>query len=169
MRQGIINQYRAYLPVSDKTPVVTLFEGDTPLIPAPRLAQAITPGLNLLLKFEGMNPTGSFKDRGMTMAVTKALEEGAKAVMCASTGNTSAAAAAYAARAGLDCVVLLPNTDVALGKLSQALIHGAKVLAIEGTFDDALHTDPRDLRQVPDHDCQPCQSLSNRRPENGGV
>ena len=138
MRHGIINQYRAYLPVSDTTPVVTLFEGDTPLIPAPRLAAAITPGLNLLLKFEGMNPTGSFKDRGMTLAVTKAAEEGAVAVMCASTGNTSAAAAAYAARAGLDCVVLLPNTDVALGKLSQALIHGAKVLAIEGTFDDAL-------------------------------
>ena len=138
MRQGIINQYRAYLPVSDKTPVVTLFEGDTPLIPAPRLAQAISPGLNLLLKFEGMNPTGSFKDRGMTLAVTKAVEEGAKAVICASTGNTSAAAAAYAARAGLECVVLLPNTDVALGKLSQALIHGARVIAVEGTFDDAL-------------------------------
>jgi len=138
MRQGIINHYRAHLPVTDRTPVVTLLEGDTPLIPAPRLAQAITPGLNLWLKFEGMNPTGSFKDRGMTLAVTKALEEGAKAVMCASTGNTSAAAAAYAARAGLECVVLLPNTDVALGKLSQALIHGAKVVAIEGTFDDAL-------------------------------
>ena len=138
MRQGIINQYRAYLPVSDTTPVVTLLEGDTPLIPAPRLSQAITPGLNILLKFEGMNPTGSFKDRGMTLAVTKALEEGAQAVMCASTGNTSAAAAAYAARAGLKCVVLLPNTDVALGKLSQALIHGAQVVAIEGTFDDAL-------------------------------
>jgi len=138
MRQGIINQYRAYLPVTDATPVVTLMEGDTPLVPAPRLAQAVAPGLNLMLKFEGMNPTGSFKDRGMTLAVTKALEEGARAVMCASTGNTSAAAAAYAARAGLECVVLLPNTDVALGKLSQALIHGAKVAAIEGTFDDAL-------------------------------
>ena len=138
MRQGIINHYRAFLPVSETTPVVTLFEGDTPLIPAPRLSAAITPGLKLLLKFEGMNPTGSFKDRGMTMAVTKAVEAGARAVMCASTGNTSAAASAYAAHAGLDCVVLLPNTDVALGKLSQALIHGAKVLAIEGTFDDAL-------------------------------
>ncbi len=138
MRQGIINAYRAYLPVSETTPVVTLLEGDTPLIPAPRLAQAITPGLKLMLKFEGMNPTGSFKDRGMTLAVTKAVEEGAQAVMCASTGNTSAAASAYAARAGIECVVLLPNTDVALGKLSQALIHGAKVIAIEGTFDDAL-------------------------------
>ena len=138
MRQGIINTYRAYLPVTESTPVVTLFEGDTPLIPAPRLAQAITPGLKLMLKFEGMNPTGSFKDRGMTMAVTKAVEDGACAVMCASTGNTSAAASAYAARAGIRCVVLLPNTDVALGKLSQALVHGAKVVAIEGTFDDAL-------------------------------
>ena len=138
MRQGIINHYRTFLPVSETTPVVTLFEGDTPLVPAPRLSAAITPGLKLLLKFEGMNPTGSFKDRGMTMAVTKAVEAGARAIMCASTGNTSAAASAYAARAGLDCVVLLPNTDVALGKLSQALIHGAKVLAIEGTFDDAL-------------------------------
>ena len=138
MRQGIIEHYRQYLPVLDSTPIITLCEGDTPLIPAPRLAQAIAPGLQIYLKFEGMNPTGSFKDRGMTMAVTKAVEEGARAIMCASTGNTSAAAAAYAARAGLDCVVLLPNTDVALGKLSQALIHGAKVLAVEGTFDDAL-------------------------------
>ncbi|MBV9849895.1 MAG: threonine synthase [Armatimonadetes bacterium] len=138
MRHGIIEQYRQHLPVSDSTPVVTLYEGDTPLIPAPRLAQAVAPGLQIYLKYEGMNPTGSFKDRGMTMAVTKAVEEGARAVMCASTGNTSAAAAAYAARAGLDCVVLLPNTDVALGKLSQALIHGARVVAVEGTFDDAL-------------------------------
>ncbi len=138
MRQGIIEHYRQYLPVTDATPIITLCEGDTPLIPAPRLAQAIAPGLQIYLKFEGMNPTGSFKDRGMTMAVTKAVEEGAQAVMCASTGNTSAAAAAYAARAGLECVVLLPNTDVALGKLSQALIHGARVVAVEGTFDDAL-------------------------------
>ncbi len=138
MKQGIIEHYRQFLPVSEATPIVTLCEGDTPLIAAPRLAAAIVPGLNLYLKFEGMNPTGSFKDRGMTLAVTKAVEEGALAIMCASTGNTSAAAAAYAARAGLECVVLLPNTDVALGKLSQALIHGAKVVAIEGTFDDAL-------------------------------
>jgi threonine synthase len=138
MRQGIINSYRTYLPVSAKTPVVTLLEGDTPLIPAPRLAAAISPNLTIHLKYEGMNPTGSFKDRGMTLAVSKAIEEGSRAIMCASTGNTSAAAAAYAARAGIDCVVLLPNTDVALGKLSQAMIHGAKVIAIEGTFDDAL-------------------------------
>lgn len=138
MRHGIIEQYRQYLPVTDGTPIITLCEGDTPLIPAPRLAQTIAPGLRIYLKYEGMNPTGSFKDRGMTVAVTKAVEGGARAVMCASTGNTSAAAAAYAARAGLDCVVLLPNTDVALGKLSQALIHGARVVAVEGTFDDAL-------------------------------
>ncbi len=138
MRQGIIETYRAFLPVTDQTPVVSLCEGNTPLLEAPRLAASIAPGLRLALKYEGMNPTGSFKDRGMTLAVTKAVEDGAQAIMCASTGNTSASAAAYAARAGLKCFVLLPNTDVALGKLSQALIHGAQVIAIEGTFDDAL-------------------------------
>jgi threonine synthase len=138
MRKGIIESYRSYLPVTESTPVITILEGDTPLIPVPRLSKAISPYLNIYLKFEGMNPTGSFKDRGMTLAVTKAVEAGAKAIMCASTGNTSAAAAAYAARAGIDCVVLLPNSNVALGKLSQALIHGAKVIAVEGSFDDAL-------------------------------
>ncbi|HEX5322952.1 MAG TPA: threonine synthase [Capsulimonadaceae bacterium] len=138
MKKGIIESYRSYLPVEDSTPVVTLYEGDTPLVDAPRLAQSIHPNLTLYLKYEGMNPTGSFKDRGMTMAITKAVEEGARAVMCASTGNTSASAAAYAARAGLDCLVLLPQGEVALGKLSQALIHGAKVVALEGNFDDAL-------------------------------
>jgi len=138
MRKGIIETYRAYLPVTDTTPIVSLCEGNTPLIEAPRLAAAIGIGLRIFLKYEGMNPTGSFKDRGMTLAITKALEEGAKAVMCASTGNTSAAAAAYARRAGLDCIVLLPAGEVALGKLSQALIHGAKVVAIDGNFDDAL-------------------------------
>src|SRR5579872_4986395 len=138
MKKGIIESYRAYLPVETNTPVITLYEGDTPLVDAPRLARTIHPGLTLYLKYEGMNPTGSFKDRGMTMAITKAVEEGAKAVMCASTGNTSASAAAYAARAGLDCLVLLPQGEVALGKLSQALIHGAKVIALEGNFDDAL-------------------------------
>ena len=138
MASGIINRYRSYLPVSENTPIVTLYEGDTPLIPAPRLAAAIAPNLSIYLKYEGLNPTGSFKDRGMTMAVTKAFEGGARAVMCASTGNTSAAAAAYSARCGIDCVVLLPNSNVALGKLSQALIHGAKVVAVDGSFDDAL-------------------------------
>ncbi len=146
MYQGIINAYRSYLPVSATTPIVTLHEGNTPLVPAPRLAGAISRNLTLYLKFEGMNPTGSFKDRGMTLTVTKAVEEGSRAIMCASTGNTSAAAAAYAARAGIDCVVLLPNANVALGKLSQALIHGAKVLAVEGSFDDAL----RLVREITD-------------------
>jgi len=126
------------LPVTASTPIVSLCEGNTPLIEAPRLAAAIDKDLRIFLKYEGMNPTGSFKDRGMTMAITKAVEAGAKAVMCASTGNTSAAAAAYAGRAGLDCIVLLPAGEVALGKLSQALIHGAKVVAIDGNFDDAL-------------------------------
>ena len=139
MRKGIIESYRALLPVTDDTPIVSLCEGNTPLIEAPRLAAAIDPNLRLYLKYEGMNPTGSFKDRGMTMAITKAVEDGARAVMCASTGNTSAAAAAYSARAGLDCIVLLPKGEVALGKLSQALIHGAKVIAIDGNFDDALN------------------------------
>ena len=133
---GVIEHYRSYLPVSDATPVVTLREGDTPLIPAPRLGREL--GLDLHLKFEGANPTGSFKDRGMTMAMSKALEGGARAVMCASTGNTSAAAAAYSARAGIPCYVIIPDGAVALGKLAQALAYGAKVLQIAGNFDDAL-------------------------------
>jgi len=139
---GIIERYRQFLPdVNDATPVVSLAEGNTPLIEAPRLAKWIgtPPNLRVFLKFEGMNPTGSFKDRGMTMAVSKAAEHGTRIVMCASTGNTSAAAAAYAARAGIGCAVLLPRGEVALGKLSQALIHGARVLAIDGNFDDALN------------------------------
>lgn len=136
MNRGLINRYRAYLPVTDKTPIVTLDEGNTPLIYAHALSTHL--GAKVYLKFEGSNPTGSFKDRGMTMAISKAAEEGAKAVICASTGNTSASAAAYAARAGIPCVVLIPNGQIALGKLSQALIHGAKVLAIDGNFDVAL-------------------------------
>lgn len=124
--------------MTDKTPVVTLLEGHTPLVPAPRLAAKIAPGVRMFLKVEGANPTGSFKDRGMTMAITRAKERGAKVVVCASTGNTSASAAAYAARAGMKCVVLLPNGNIALGKLAQALVHGATALAIEGNFDDAL-------------------------------
>ncbi|MBF0504013.1 MAG: threonine synthase [Candidatus Omnitrophica bacterium] len=133
---GIINHYREYLPVSDKTPVVTLYEGHTPLIPVDFLNK-IT-GLQTFLKYEGLNPTGSFKDRGMTMAISKALEKGSEVVMCASTGNTSASAAAYAARAGIKCVVLIPNGNIAMGKLAQAMIHQAHVIAIEGNFDDAL-------------------------------
>ncbi len=135
---GVIDKYREYLPVSDKTPVITLQEGNTPLIKAENLAGEIGIDSEIFLKFEGTNPTGSFKDRGMTVAVSKAKEKGAKAIMCASTGNTSASAAAYAARGGLDCFVLVPSGNIALGKLSQALIYGAKVIAIEGNFDDAL-------------------------------
>ncbi|HCG77141.1 TPA: threonine synthase, partial [bacterium] len=135
--QGVIERYRKYLPVSEKTPVITLLEGNTPLIEAKNLSQEFGL-LKIFLKYEGLNPTGSFKDRGMTLAVSKAIEEGAKAIICASTGNTSASAAAYAAKAKIDCVVLIPKGAIALGKLSQALIHQAKVLAIDGNFDEAL-------------------------------
>ncbi len=134
--RGIIEEYRDFLPVSDSTPVVTLHEGDTPLLPAPRLSERLR--ATAYLKFEGLNPTGSFKDRGMTLAISKAVEDGAKAVVCASTGNTSASAAAYAARAGLTCAVLIPDGYIALGKLAQALVHGAKVLQVRGNFDVAL-------------------------------
>jgi threonine synthase len=134
--QGIIEAYRARLPVTDATPVVTLCEGNTPLVDAPRLSDAV--GARVMLKVEGANPTGSFKDRGMTMAISKAAEDGAKVVVCASTGNTSASAAAYAARAEMLAAVIIPDGHVALGKLAQALIHGAKVVSIRGSFDDAL-------------------------------
>ncbi|MCX5710624.1 MAG: threonine synthase, partial [Candidatus Omnitrophica bacterium] len=134
----IIEKYKKYLPVSKKTPVVSLNEGNTPLIYAAHLSGILGKGFEVYLKYEGLNPTGSFKDRGMTMAISKACEEGSRAVICASTGNTSASAAAYAARAGIKCVVLIPSGAIALGKLSQALIHGALVLAVEGNFDDAL-------------------------------
>ncbi|MDO8684999.1 MAG: threonine synthase [Armatimonadota bacterium] len=138
-RVGIIAKYREFLPVTEDTPIVTLLEGDTPLIRADRLSRAISDNVTIYLKYEGLNPTGSFKDRGMTMAITKAVEEGSKAVICASTGNTAASAAAYSARAGLKCAVLLPKGEVALGKLSQSMVHGAKVIALEGNFDDALN------------------------------
>lgn len=135
---GIIDRYRKYLPVTDKTPVVTLNEGNTPLIYSFSLSRILGEGFEVYLKYEGMNPTGSFKDRGMTMALSKAKEEGAKAAICASTGNTSASAAAFCAVAGIKCIVLIPKGAIALGKLSQALIHGANVLAVEGNFDEAL-------------------------------
>ena len=135
--QGIIYKYREFLPVTAKTPVVTLLEGNTPLISSEHLSQKT--GLKVYLKYEGLNPTGSFKDRGMTMAISKAKEAGSQTVMCASTGNTSASAAAYAARCGMKCAVLIPEGKIALGKLSQAMIHGAKVLAIKGNFDEALN------------------------------
>ncbi|MGI6542048.1 MAG: threonine synthase [Limnochordia bacterium] len=136
--RGLIEEYRQYLPVSEKTPVVTLQEGNTPLVPAVNLAKAIDFPGRLYFKYEGLNPTGSFKDRGMTMAVSKAVEQGSKAIMCASTGNTSASAAAYAARAGISAIVLIPEGSIAMGKLSQAVMHGSKVLAIRGNFDAAL-------------------------------
>jgi threonine synthase len=133
---GVIEAYRDRLPVSAGTPVVTLYEGGTPLLEAPRLSERVD--AQVWLKVEGANPTGSFKDRGMTMAMSKAVEEGAKVVVCASTGNTSASAAAYAARAGLTAAVVIPEGHVALGKLAQALIHGARIVQVRGSFDDAL-------------------------------
>ncbi len=141
MYEGLINKYREYLPVSENTPVVTLNEGATPFIRAKNLAKAIgRDDLKIYIKFEGSNPTGSFKDRGMTMAVTKAVEDGSKAIICASTGNTSAAAAAYGAKAGLKTYVLIPDGYIALGKLSQAMMYGAEVIAINGNFDEALES-----------------------------
>lgn len=134
--RGVVEAYRPFLEVSASSPVVTLLEGNTPLLPAPRLSDRT--GARVFLKLEGLNPTGSFKDRGMTMAISKAVEQGAKAVVCASTGNTSASAAAYAARAGLTCAVLIPEGHIALGKLAQALVHGARVLQVRGNFDEAL-------------------------------
>jgi threonine synthase len=135
--RGVIEAYREHLPVTDTTPVITLLEGNTPLLDAPRVAQRA--GVQrVLLKVEGLNPTASFKDRGMTVAMSIAVERGAKLAICASTGNTSASAAAYAARAGLSCGVVLPTGHVALGKLAQALIHGAQIVPVRGNFDDAL-------------------------------
>ena len=136
--RGVIDAYRPYLPVSPKTPVVTLLEGNTPLIHSRALSRRIGAPARVYLKYEGMNPTGSFKDRGMTVAISKALESQSVAVLCASTGNTSASASAYAARAGLRSIVLIPSGAIALGKLSQALIHGARVAAIEANFDACL-------------------------------
>ncbi len=134
--RGVISRFRQYLPVTDATPVVSLNEGSTPLIHSPRLSERAE--AEVYIKYEGLNPTGSFKDRGMTVALSKALERGAATVICASTGNTSAAAAAYAARAGILCAVLLPAGKIASGKLVQAYLYGAKVIALRGNFDDAL-------------------------------
>jgi threonine synthase len=136
MWRGVIEAYRDRLPVTEATPVITLHEGNTPLVPAPAISARI--GCDVYLKVEGANPTGSFKDRGMTVAVSRAIEEGAKAIICASTGNTSASAAAYAARAGITCAVLVPQGKIALGKLAQALVHGARLLQVNGNFDDCL-------------------------------
>ena len=144
--QGLINKYREFLPVTDSTPVVTLNEGNTPLIKAENLAKKIGIDAEIYLKFEGSNPTGSFKDRGMTMAVTKAKESGSGAIICASTGNTSASAAAYGAKAGLKTYVLIPDGYIALGKLSQAMMYGAEIIAIQGNFDRALEV----VREIAD-------------------
>src|SRR5574344_863010 len=135
---GLINKYKEYLPVTDKTPVITLNEGNTPLIKAENLAKKIGLDAEIYLKFEGSNPTGSFKDRGMTMAVSKAAEDGAGAIICASTGNTSASAAAYGAKAGMRVFVLIPDGYIVLGKLSQAMMYGAEIIAIKGNFDRAV-------------------------------
>jgi len=134
---GLIDKYGDFLPVTDKTPVITLNEGNTPLIYAEKLSKQTR--CKVYLKYEGLNPTGSFKDRGMTMAISKAVEKKFKAVVCASTGNTSASAAAYSGRAGIDCVVIIPSGKIALGKLAQAMMHGAKVFAVKGNFDEALN------------------------------
>ena len=136
--RGVIAEYRKFLPVTESTPIITLGEGHTPLIHAERLGRKIDPRIRLFLKYEGANPTGSFKDRGMTLAISKAVEAGAAAVICASTGNTSASAAAYGSRAGLAVYVLIPAGKIALGKLSQAMMHGSTVIQIEGNFDQAL-------------------------------
>jgi threonine synthase len=137
--RGVIARYRKYLAVSSKTPIITLLEGDTPLIPAKALSRELGADFEVFLKYEGLNPTGSFKDRGMTMAISKAKEEGCRAVICASTGNTSASAAAYSVRAGLKCIVVIPEGKIAMGKLAQALIHRAEVIAVKGNFDQALN------------------------------
>ena len=136
MYEGLLKQYQAYLPVTEKTPMISLAEGNTPLIPLPNLSKEL--GIQLYGKYEGLNPTGSFKDRGMVMAVAKAVEEGAKAIVCASTGNTSAAAAAYATRAGIKAYVVIPEGKIALGKLAQAIMYGADIISMPGNFDEAL-------------------------------
>ena len=145
---GVIERYRSLLPVTDATPLVTLGEGSTPLIESPKLGTLLGSRCQVFLKYEGLNPTGSFKDRGMTVAVSKAAEAGATTLICASTGNTSASAAAYAARANIQCAVLIPRGNIASGKLAQAFIHGAKVIAIDGNFDSCLRI-VRELEQEP--------------------
>jgi threonine synthase len=158
-RPRLVERYRAFLPVTDATPVVSLGEGGTPLVHARRLGESIgVPGLRL--KIEGQNPTGSFKDRGMVMAVAKALEDGARSVICASTGNTSASAAAYAAAAGLECVVVLPAGKIAVGKLLQALVFGARVIAVRGNFDEAL----RVVRALAEQDEHPVTLVNSVNP-----
>src|ERR1700749_3571690 len=145
--RGVIAEYRDRLPVDETTPAITLFEGGTPLLPAPVLSART--GCDVYLKVEGLNPTGSFQDRGMTAAISAAAGRGAQAVICASTGNTSASAAAYAARAGMTCAVLGPRGKIAIGKLAQALVHGAKLLQVSGSFDDCLEVDRKLAAEYP--------------------
>ena len=160
--RGVIEEYRKFLPVTEETRVVTLLEGGTPLIESVVIAKRLPGSLRILFKYEGVNPTGSFKDRGMTMAVSKAKERGAKVTMCASTGNTSASAAAYSARAGMQCVVLIPEGQIALGKLAQALAHGARTIQIAGNFDDCLAL----VREITDkYDIELVNSLNPYRME----
>ena len=144
---GLIERYKDRLPVNSNTNIISLGEGNTPLIKLNNIPKDIDKDVDMYIKYEGLNPTGSFKDRGMTMAVTKAVEEGSKAIICASTGNTSAAAAAYAARAGIKAFVIIPEGKIALGKLAQAMIHGAVILQIKGNFDDGM----RMVKEVADH------------------
>lgn len=144
---GLIAKYRDRLPVKDDTRLISLGEGDTPLIKLNNIPERIGRDVDLYVKFEGLNPTGSFKDRGMTMAVTKAVEEGSQAIICASTGNTSASAAAYAARAGIKAFVLIPDGKIAMGKLAQAIMHGAEVIQIRGNFDEGM----RLVKEVAEH------------------
>jgi threonine synthase len=140
--RGVIARYREYLPINDSTPIISLGEGNTPLLFSVRLSERVGRDCEVFVKNEGVNPTGSFKDRGMTVAVSKAIERKARSLICASTGNTSASAAAYAARAGIPCVVVLPAGKIARGKLLQAFAYGAKIVAVEGNFDDALRIVP---------------------------
>ncbi|MGH8102552.1 MAG: threonine synthase, partial [Chthoniobacterales bacterium] len=146
---GVIARYRDFLPINQNTPTISLGEGNTPLVQSPRLSERVGRGCEVFVKNEGVNPTGSFKDRGMTVAVSKAIERGARILICASTGNTSASAAAYAARAGMPCAVILPAGKIAAGKLLQAFVYGAKIVAMEGNFDDALRI-VRDLGERDD-------------------
>ena len=146
---GLIEKYRARLPVSESTPVISLHEGNTPLIKLQNIPKQLKQDVEIYVKYEGLNPTGSFKDRGMTMAVSKAMEEGAKAIICASTGNTSAAAAAYAARAGIKSFVLIPEGKIAMGKLAQAMMHGAEIIQISGNFDDGMRLVKEVAEQAP--------------------
>ena len=163
----LIERYRERLPFEPGDPLVSLQEGSTPLLRAPVLSAMV--GATVRLKLEGANPTGSFKDRGMTCAVSAAVREGAKAVICASTGNTAASAAAYAARAGITCAVIVPEGKIAQGKMAQTLMHGARVISLQGNFDQALDARPRADRDTPDRARQLRQRVPHRRPEDGGL